>query len=316
MVSTSMSFDMLGTHVVLQITHPEADSILNQAFKILEDLERRFNANNNQSELMKINKQAGIKPVKVNSDLFKLIKIGKMYSIASLLNLNIAIGPLVRLWQVGAKEARKPSMESIDACLKLISPQNIQLNDRTQSVYLQEEKMEIDLGAIAKGYFSDILKEFFVSHGVKDGKIDLGGNVQVFGNCPDEPDGNWLIDIPGFDKHSKNKLGRIKLNDESIVTTNIYEECFQANGQFYHRILDSRTGYPINTQISSLSIISTSALDCEIWTTILYYGSHKEAIGHINNTPGIEGIVVDLDGNIHLSAGIHHRFTADLQSQY
>lgn len=316
MVSTSIGVHMLGAHVVLQINHPEADSILKQAIDLLIDLERRFNANNDQSELMKINQQAGIKPVKVSSDLFKLIKIGKMYSIASLLNLNIAIGPLVKLWKIGSKDAQKPSHESIDACLKLISPQDIQLDDKKQTVYLKKKQMEIDLGAIAKGYFSDILKEFFVSKGVKAGIIDLGGNVQAFSHCTDQADGSWLIDIPSFQDHSINKLGRIKLQDESIVTTNIYERFFRENGQFYHHILDSRTGYPINTQISSLSIISNLALNCEIWTTILHYGSYKEVIGHINNTPGIEGIVVDLDGNIHLSAGIHHRFSAQLQSQY
>ncbi|MGY4105355.1 FAD:protein FMN transferase [Ignavigranum ruoffiae] len=310
MVLTTESYKMMGTHVTLQITHPNAKSLLKHAHNILIDLEKRFNANDNASNLMKINQNAGKKAVRVDDDLFYLIKIGKMYSIASLLNLNIAIGPLVKLWRIGFKDARRPSDQEINAVLELIDPQKIHLNEEKQTVYLSRVGMEIDLGALAKGYFADILKDFFISKGVKHGIINLGGNVLTIGDSNTQPDHQWRVGIQRLNRNRGDILGAVKVVDESVVTSGIYERCLNVDGKTYHHILDSRTGFPIFTEIGSISIISKTSLDCEIWATILFHNTCQEAIGHINNTPGIEGVVVDLDENVYLSAGLHHRFIA------
>ena len=308
MAFTSATYNLMGTTVTLKITHPNANNLLDSAHNILIDLVQRFNANDKQSDLMKINRLAGIEPVKVDKDLFYLIKIGKMYSIASLLNLNIAIGPLVKLWRIGFEDARRPSDQEINQVLKLIDPQDIILDEEKQTVFLRKPGMEIDLGALAKGYFSDILKDFFVENGVDHGIIDLGGNVQTIGDAFTHKDRYWRVGIQRLNKNRGDILGAVKVIDESVVTSGIYERSIQVHDQTYHHILDSRTGYPMNTEIGSISIISKKSLDCEVWATIFFHNTCKEAIGHINNTPGIEGIVVDIHENVYLSAGLHHQY--------
>ena len=142
---------LMGTIISLSIYHPEAQALLEEAERRLRDYEQRFSAHNAESELMKINQQAGLQAVQVAPDMFDLIRVGKDMSLASDWAMNIAIGPLMKLWHIGFKDAQVPSQAAIDQALGLINPERIQLDPSTLSVFLEEAGMEIDLGAVAKG---------------------------------------------------------------------------------------------------------------------------------------------------------------------
>ncbi|MER2226307.1 MAG: FAD:protein FMN transferase [Carnobacterium sp.] len=294
----------MGTQISLSIVHPEAEKLLEKASHILADYEARFSANNFNSDLMTVNQQAGLQPVHVDSDLYELIQIGKNYSLSSNLALNITIGPLVKLWKIGFTEARLPKPKEIDERLKLIDPTDIELDTDKRTVYLTKKGMEIDLGALAKGYFADKLKKFFQHEGVQSGLVDLGGNVLTIGENPKYEDGYWRVGIQKPSLVRGDLVGAVLVKNKSVVTSGIYERSLKVKGKDYHHVLDSTTGYPIENDVASVTIISDESIDGEIWTTLLFMFSPTLAIQYIDTIPGIEALVITKDNDVHMTHGI------------
>nr|WP_088271627.1 FAD:protein FMN transferase [Enterococcus wangshanyuanii] len=294
----------MGTVIQLWIQHEKPREILNEAQKKLIDYEKRFSANDPNSDLMKINRQAGIAPVKTDFDLFELIKIGKQQSLAENSFLNIAIGPLIQEWRIGFSDAAHPSDEKINELLSLIDPKNIELNEEKTTVFLKYPEMAIDLGALAKGYFADQIIRYFKKEGAKAAFIDLGGNVLTFGESPHLEDGFWRVGIQNPFLPRGNHAAVLKIKNQSVVTSGIYERNFEWQGKSYHHIFSSETGYPIETDLASLTIVSKLSLDGEIWTTRLYGKKAVDVIAFLSQEKEIEGLVITTDGRMAYTQGL------------
>lgn len=293
---------LMGTTIDLTVEHVEADKVLDELVKLLHVYNKRFSANDSQSELSQINQQAGIKPVTVHPELFELIKLGHEHSLAPDSYLNIMIGPLVQAWRIGFQDAKKPTAENIQKKLKIIDPNQVFLANN--QVYLKNEGMAIDLGALAKGYIADRLIAYLKKARAVSALINLGGNVVTMGPAMQHADRFWRIGIQKpVEKRGQSQL-ILKIRNQSVVTSGIYERQLTVNGQSFHHIFDSKTGYPIQTDIVSLTIISDSSVDGEIWTTRLFGHSKSAIIEKINALSGIEGIVIDNKGTVYFSEGI------------
>lgn len=289
---------LMGTVIQLWIQHDDPEKILANAENRLRDYARRFSANDKNSDLMKISDQAGKMPVQVDDDLFELIKIGKSHSLPDDSALNITIGPLIQLWRIGFEDAKRPSEQEIREKLKLIRPENIILNEENHTVYLAQSGMAIDLGALAKGYFADKLLEYFISQGVQAALIDLGGNVLTYGEAHQREDGYWRIGIQHPMKPRGKFVLALKAKNQSVVTSGIYERTFTVDGKTYHHIFDSRTGYPTETDIASITVVSDKSVDGEIWTTRLFAHKPEQVIAMLNEQEGLGGIVITKDGRL------------------
>ncbi|MGG5370206.1 FAD:protein FMN transferase [Enterococcus sp. AZ196] len=298
---------LMGTVIKLWLQHPKAEALLDEAEERLRDFEQRFSANAEDSELMKINHQAGIAPVKVDEELFELITIGKEQSLIADSALNIAIGPLIQEWRVGFQDANYPSAEKIQELLPLIDPSAIQLDEEQRTVYLEQAGMAIDLGALAKGYFADKIIAYFKAAEAEAAFIDLGGNVLTYGPAPQRAEGRWRIGIQNPFLPRGNYVAVVKAQNESIVTSGIYERKFEWQGQTYHHIFDSRTGYPMQTDLASLTIVSEKSLDGEIWTTRLFGKNAREALAELNQLEGIDGIIITTDQQMAYSSGLKEK---------
>lgn len=296
--------ERMGTRITLSIVHPEAEKLLRQADHMLADYEARFSANDFKSNLMAVNQQAGLKPVHVDSDLYELIQIGKEYSLSSNLALNITIGPLIKLWKIGFTDAHVPEKKEIEERLKLIDPAAIELDADKGTVYLTKRGMEIDLGALAKGYFADQLKNFFQREGVQSGLVDLGGNVLTIGENQKHEDGYWRVGIQKPSLVRGDLAGALLVKDKSVVTSGIYERSLKANGKEYHHIFDSKTGYPIENELASITIVSDKSIDGELWTTMAFALSPTAVIHHMENIPSIEALVITKDNEVKMTRGL------------
>lgn len=296
--------NQMGTRISLSIVHPEAENLLEKASHMLADYEARFSANNSKSALMMVNQQAGIQPVHVDSDLYDLIQFGKKYSLSSNLALNITIGPLVKLWKIGFTDAHVPEQKEIEEKLKLIDPTDIKLDADKRTVYLTKKGMELDLGALAKGYFADKLKSFFQNEGVQSGLVDLGGNVLTIGENPKYEDGYWRVGIQKPSPVRGDLVGVVLVKDKSVVTSGIYERSLKIDGKKYHHIFDSTTGYPIENELASVTIVSDESIDGELWTTLLFMFSPTAAIQYIDSIPGIEALIITKDNDVKMTRGI------------
>lgn len=302
-------FKAMGTTITLQIQHSHASKLLSLAHEMLIDYEKRFSANHSDSQLMQVNLAAGEKAVQVDSDLFELIQYGKKYSIDESTTLNIAIGPLIKLWRIGFKDAQVPTDKEIKARLQLVNPNNIILDSQNNAVFLREKGMEIDLGALAKGYFADKVKAFLIQQGVQHGIVDLGGNVLLIGQHPTNKDGNWRVGIQDPFKSRHNILGIVSSADNSIVTSGIYERTLTINGEDFHHIFDSKTGYPIKNDIASITILSNESIMGELYTSLYYQYSSSETLELLEDVSEVEGIIVTKSGEILLSSKMGNKFT-------
>lgn len=296
--------NLMGTRITLQIEHPKAEVLLNRAEEMLKDYEKRFSANDNKSDLMHVNQSAGIKPVEVDGDLFELIAQAHAVSLSSDSKFNLTIGPLVKLWKIGFKDAQLPNESDIQERLQKIQPKNVVLDHEAHTVYLKVPGMEIDLGAIAKGYFADKLKNYFVSQGVQTGIIDLGGNVLTIGRPIDKD--KWTVGIQQPDSERRGLVGVVEIAGQSVVTSGIYERYFYKDDKLYHHILDSKTGYPVEGDIASITIVSDQSIDGEIWTTVCFAMSIDQAIAVLNEIPGIEAVIISKDGEVFTTQRMTH----------
>lgn len=298
-------FKTMGTIITLRVAHPEAEKILQAGYRKMLDYNERFSTFRDDSQLQQINLNAGKKAIQVDEDLFHLIDITRTASIQSKGKLNIAIGPLVKLWKIGFGATEIPNQVEIDQTLELIDPSLIELNHEKREVYLPKEGMEIDLGAVAKGFFADETKQFFIEQGVKSGFIDLGGNVLTIGENPKRPDKFWRVGIQDPEETRGKLVAAIKTKGKSTVTSGIYERVFHADdGEQYHHILDSQTGYPVENQLASVSILTPISLDAEVWTTNLFYHSPEESLALVNEADDVEALIIDRAGNFYLSKGM------------
>ena len=308
MTENTIVINRMGTVISLSIIHPEATQLLKRAEEMIIDFEKRFSANDSTSDLMKINQNAGLKPIQVDEELFKLIKIGKSVSISSNAIMNIAIGPLVKLWRIGFADAYFPSEEEIKERRLLINPINIELDEGPLTVFLRKKGMEIDLGAIAKGYFADLLKAFFLANGVKSGMISLGGNVLTIGNSPNHPEGYFRVGIQNPFQPYGNMAALVTVKDQSVVTSGIYERTLKVAGRTYHHIFDSKTGYPIENDVASVTIVSDQSINGEIWTTLAFGKNAKDGVDWLNMIDGIEGVIISKNGDIYVSDRLKNQF--------
>lgn len=295
---------LMGTVIQLWIQHSNPHPILEEAEKKLHDYEKRFSANDEHSVLMEISHQAGNAAVQVEPDLFELIQIGKKHSMAKDSSLNIAIGPLIQLWRIGFNDVQLPTEQEIIERLELIQPENIVLNKEEHSVYLKKSGMAIDLGALAKGYFADKLLEYFISVGVESALINLGGNVVTYGVAPSHEDGYWRIGIQHPKKTRGNFAMALKTKNQSVVTSGIYERTFTVEGKTYHHIFDQQTGYPIETDLASITVVSDKSVDGEIWTTRLFAQKPEQIIAALDQQAGCSGIVITNDGRVFYSKSL------------
>ncbi|VKN61157.1 thiamine biosynthesis lipoprotein [Streptococcus pneumoniae] len=304
MTLRSHSERLMGTTITISLVDEQADIFLQKSFDLLKELEYRFNANSQESELMEINYQAGIAPVTVHPDLFELISLGLEHSLALSSHLNISIGPLIQTWRIVFSDAKVAQPQEIESVLPLINPHNIELDSSTSTVFLKQKGMKIDLGCLAKGYSADKVAQFLRKEGVTSALINLGGNILTIGKNQARGDNPWQIGIQDPANPRGNHLMTIPVVNKSVVTSGIYERHLTVDGQDYHHIFDSQTGYPVETELASLTIISDKSVDGEIWTTRLFGERPASILWQVESLEGIEIILIDKEGHLSCSSGI------------
>jgi thiamine biosynthesis lipoprotein len=255
---------------------------------------------------MAINHAAGQQPVAVSQPVFELIKRAKAVSLLPDSLFNFTIGPLVKRWKIGFNGHSVPAASDLQSLLTLTNPHDVVLDENSRSVFLQHAGMEIDLGAIAKGYIADVVRDFLRQEQVEQGLINLGGNVQTLGASGEE---GWGIGLKKPFAEADSLLGVINVSNKSVVTSGIYERYFELNGQRYHHILDPKSGYPLDNELQSVTVISDDSIDGDIYTTLLYGMGIEKSLEYLQNHAHIEAIFVTQQQQIICSSQRQFDFT-------
>lgn len=297
---------LMGTVVKVTIYDSTDTQILDKAFDRVREIEKSVSINEEGTILDKVNESSGTSPVIVDEDTFKIVEKGIKYSNLSNGLFDITIGPLVKLWSIGLPEARVPSKDEIDGVLGYINYNYIELNETDNSIFLKNPNMIIDLGGIAKGYTADEISEVLTENNVHSAIIDLGGNVYTHGRKVNGED--WKVGIQNPISNRGDILGTIKVNNKSVVTSGTYERFIEKDGIKYHHILNPKTGYPYDNNISGISIISEKSIDGDALSTSVFAMGVEGGLAFVESQPDIEAIFVTTDKSIYLSSGMKNEF--------
>ncbi|UTX36479.1 FAD:protein FMN transferase [Ligilactobacillus salivarius] len=290
----------LGTRINLTIFGCENPVILDKTYDLIKYYEDILTVNRDESEVMSINHAAGKYPVRVSEATYKLIRRSVQVS-QEYLGFNSLIGPLVKLWGIGFDNANVPEDKEIKSTLNLIDPQKITLNDNEMTVFLQDDGMELDLGGIAKGYIADRIKDFWHAFDISSGIIDLGGNLLLVGPQPKHDDALWRIGVQNPHDARGSAIGVVVTSECSIVTSGIYERHLEVDGKSYHHILDSKTGYPKQNNLASVTVFSKYSIDGEIETTNLFFAGEPVKDWGKDDPNLLGAVFVTTDNKIYLS---------------
>ena len=272
---------------VCTVTADCGDDIINGAFSLCENLERTLSKTVRDSDVYKLNNTEGF--VSVSDDTFKTVERAIYYGDLSGGKFDITIAPVSALWDfknqvVPSKDEIAEALQSVDYHSVEIKKSEISLNGK-----------QIDLGGIAKGYIADKAAEYLKEMGVKKALINFGGNICMIGQY------NIGIKKP-FDN---SVIASVSLQDKCAVTSGIYERYTQKDGKIYHHILDPETGYGVDNELASVTVIGEKALDCDALSTVCILSGTEKGLGIINNTADTEAVFIDRENNITLSSGLY-----------
>jgi len=296
---------LMGSPILLKLFEHN-ESLASRVFRLIKQQENIFTVNRPHSEVMAVNHAAGSHPVEVSQPVYELIKRAKAVSLLDDSLFNFTIGPLVKRWKIGFNGHSVPAASDLQSLLALTNPQDVVLDDTARSVFLQHSGMEIDLGAIAKGYIADVVRDFLLAEQVPQGLINLGGNVQTLGASGQE---GWGIGLKKPFAAEDALLGVIHVSNKSVVTSGIYERYFELDGRRYHHILDPKTGYPLDNELQSVTVISEDSIDGDIYTTLLYGMGIEKSLEYLQDLAHIEAIFVTKQQQIVCSSQRQFGFT-------
>lgn len=287
---------LFDTVISVQILDPVDEKVLKGCEKLCKEYDAKFSKSNEESEISKINHAKG-KFVEVSDDTITLLKKGIYYCELSHGIFDITIGSVSDLWDFHAEDPKVPSKKKIRSAKGHVNYRGILIQDNR--VKLTDSKARLDVGAIAKGYIADRLKEYLKKNNVKHAIINLGGNVLTIGTKTDGSKYNIGIQRP-FDE-SGQPITSVKVADKSVVTTGTYQRYFEKNGKIYHHILDTATGYPCENDLSSVTIITDSSLTADALSTVSFLLGYEEGIKLINLLDNVDAVFITNDGEIHYS---------------
>ena len=304
--TTNYYLDTVNEVSLINIRKSKADKILPGVDKTILNINNLMSLQLPGSELSDINRNAGIKPVKVSDDTFNVIEKSLKYSKLTNGKFDVTVGPLTSMWNIGNDKARVPSDSEIKNALPLVGYRDIVLDSKAKTVYLKKKGMKIDLGGIAKGYCADKVADYLKDNGVKDAIINLGGNIYVMGKNDQRKD--FVVGIQNPDKKSSDSMASLKLADKSVVTSGIYERYIEKDGRLYHHMLNPATGYPFDNNLNSVTIISDKSIDGDALSTSIYGLGLEEGMKKVKSLKGVEAIFITKDDKVYITDGLKNNF--------
>jgi len=279
----------------------EGNKYIDLAVYEIKRIEKLISSWDAHSQTSKIIKNAGIKPVKVDEELFKLIE--RSLAISKLTDgaFDISYASMDRIWKFDGSMVAMPSESKIKASVSRVGYQNIILNKENQTVFLKLKGMKIGFGANGKGYAADKAKKLLMSHGAKAGIINASGDMNTWGKQPNGEDWKVAITNPMI---KNNAFALLPISNGAVVTSGNYEKFVSFNGKRYTHIIDPRTGYP-SSGIISVTVFASKAELADALATSIFVMGISVGLDRINQLPNIECIIIDDEGNIHISNHIN-----------
>lgn len=276
----------------------EIENLLTTCFYKCDYYESKFSKTKKGSDINKINNAKGDWVV-VSDDTTNLLYTALNYCNFTDGKIDITISSAKDLWDFSENSSCEiPAPEELSYALTHVDYQKIKIQGN--KVCLKDAYSSIDLGFIAKGYIADELKKYLLSKKVENALINLGGNVQTLGTRPDGTPFKIGIQKPFADLGTYMLAVQASEKDgySSVVTSGIYERYFEKDGKIYHHILDATTGYPIDNNLASVTILTNSSVNADALSTACLILGLEDAKKLIEEQQGVDAIFITKENEI------------------
>ena len=295
--------DYLLDTVVTLTLYGAKEEDLDAAFKEIRRLSDLLDAYAPFSDLGWLQAAAGTRPVAVAAETMSLLTFAKAMYEKTGGYLDVTVGPLIDLWDI-RNGGYCPKDEELSAALDLLGMDDLVLDEANGTAYLARPGMRVDLGALAKGYIADRVKALLLNRGVKSGVIDLGRNILLIGEKP----GNDPFSIGIQSPNAAGEMLRVlSLRDQSLVTSGTYERYFERDGRRYHHVLDPFTGFPAETGLLAVTVLSDSSLWGDALSTACLLLGMEKGMALVESIPETEALFVLADGTVRATSGFPER---------
>lgn len=297
----------MDTYMTVTAYGKNAENGVNKAVDEINRLETVLSAEKQESDIYILNETgSGTLSTDTKDIVSKALEINKTTNGA----FDISIYPLMVKWGFTTQKYNVPSKNEISKLLKDVDSSKIIFDEKSGSIKLKEN-MKIDLGGIAKGYTSNRVMQIFKECGVKSGLVSLGGNVQALGT---KTDGTaWQIAIENPDK-SSDYIGVVSVKDKAVITSGGYERYFEKNGKTYHHILDPETGYPAESGLKSVTIVSDDGTLADALSTSLFVMGKEKALDYWREHKNeFDTVLVEDNGDITITGGLEKIFKSNFK---
>lgn len=304
--SASREVFAMDTYMTVTAYGSRCEEAVDAAVDEINRLDALISVGDENSEIYKVNTTgAGI----LSPELGYLVERSmELYDSTDGL-FDITIYPLMVEWGFTTQNYKVPDENTLADLLSLTDASKINYNDETGEISFDMENMQIDLGGITKGYTSAKIMDIYKEYGVTSGMVSLGGNIQLLGA---KTDGSlWRVAIQSPDDEN-DYAGVLSARDVAVITSGGYERYFEEDGVTYHHIIDPRTGYPADSGLTSVTIVSEDGTLADGLSTSLFIMGKDQAIEYWRqHSDEFDTILIDENSEIYITEGIADSFETD-----
>lgn len=308
-------YDFFDT-VTTFTAYTENEEEFNKYKQLVEDkmeyYHKLFNSYNEYKDVNNfytINQMAGKKPVKVEQPVIDLVKIGQEWYDETDGKIDIAAGSLLKIWtdfrnnaNADPDNAKLPSKSELEEASKHMNMDAIEVNEDDSTVYINDKDVQIDVGAIGKGYATELIKRELIRAGLENGILSVGGDVAIIGDNPVKENRNYAIAVLSPDTKIDNSYASIVyVTNTSVVTSGDYQRYFEIDGRKYHHIIDVETLEP-STKYKSITVVLDDIGEADAISTALFVMDIDEG-KEFAEKHGAEVFWIDAAGNEYKTDG-------------
>lgn len=298
----------MDTYMTVTAYGKNAKKAVDASIAEIKRLDALLSTGDKDSEIAKLNVN---KSATLSEDGGYLVQRGIELSAMTDGAFDIAIYPVMQEWGFPTKDFKVPDDAALKELLKLADVSKIDYDSKSREISYEEADMEIDLGGIAKGYTSSRIMDIFKEYDVDSGLVNLGGNVQTYRTKTDGSKWRVAVQSP---KDESQYIGVVDVSNKAVITSGGYERYFEQDGKIYHHIIDPATGYPAESGLKSVTIVSDDGTLADgLSTSLFIMGKDKACEFWKAHSDEFDFVLLTDDDSMYISEGIADDYSSDYE---
>ena len=307
-VKSTQEIFAMDTYMTVTAYGKNAKKAVDASIEEIKRLDALFSTGDEDSEIAKLNVN---KSATLSEDGGYLVQRGIELSTMTDGAFDIAIYPVMQEWGFPTKDFKVPDDATLKELLKLADVSKIDYDNKSREISFEDAGMEIDLGGIAKGYTSSRIMDIFKEYDVDSGLVNLGGNVQTYRTKTDGS--KWRVAVQSPEDESQ-YIGVVDVSDKAVITSGGYERYFEQDGKIYHHIIDPATGYPAESGLKSVTIVSDDGTLADgLSTSLFIMGKDKACEFWKAHSDEFDFVLLTDDDSMYISEGIADDYSSDYE---